>query len=925
MNRYSIIASLALGSLLLVGCRQEDMELTEPHIDKPAIEQGAPAYTQDTRYTMTDVIRVRFARPLGERIEKALRSEGALRSADLEAEGFLGRIQAESLERVFPHAGKWEERTRREGLHLWYDIKLKPQSDPAVALQMREQAIALAEQYAGVTIAERVQLYELPDVKPILFTESMGELRSGTTERPTDDPLLPRQWHYHNEGNFVRAKKGADINLYEAWQVEMGKPNVLVAIVDGGIDIEHEDLNANIHINTDERDGTPGVDDDNNGLVDDIYGYNFAMGQSKIVPHDHGTHVAGTVAARSNNHLGVAGVAGGNGDADSGIRLISCQTFATNPLTGRKMSGGFDRAIKYGADAGAVISQNSWGQPHSTRLPASYKEAIDYFVKYAGCDNKGDQLEGPPMKGGVVIFAAGNEGYEYAAALASYKEVIAVTSMAPNFEASYFTTYGTWADIMAPGGDMYYHNGQVLSTLPGNKYGYMQGTSMACPHVSGIAALVVSRHGGRGFTNEDLKRRLTTSLRPERINAINPRLAGKLGAGYIDAALALADGPSEADLSTNTAPEAIQWAEPEVTHRGLSVRWLVPKDAEEGVAFGYRLYAQSASFSEAELPGLEYADIKEPQAQLGAVLQYSFQGLKADTEYYFALVAYDKWGHMGSPTFKTIRTLSNNAPKITMPEIAPIRIAGEEVYTLALPVSDVDGHSWTWRIVGQSHGAVVTKTAEGLEVQLRVRGAVGKYVLTLEVEDELGATDQVEIPFEIYTNRAPVLMTRFARLYIVRGTTEEIDLMGHFADPDGDALTFAVRPTGKGTSQAALQGSKLTLTAGQSGRSAFEITATDAKGLSTKSILEVEATTDELVQLVYPTPATTTLNIRVLRGISAIQTVVYTATGSRILSRSLTVGKSSVASLDIAQLASGSYVVEVSAAGKTMRKPFTKR
>lgn len=925
MNKYKIIASLALGSLLLVGCRQEDIDFAEPQIDKPVAEQERPTSAADSHDTMMDVIRVRFSRALGERVEAALRSDGALRGADIETDGFLERIDAESLERVFPYAGRWEERTRREGLHLWYDIKLKPQSDPTVALQVRERAMALAEQYSGVDIAERVIVCELPDVKPVLYTESMGDLRSGEAQLPTDDPLLARQWHYHNEGNFVRAKKGADVNLYDAWKIETGKPHVLVAIVDGGIDITHEDLRDNLHVNVAERDGQPGVDDDNNGLVDDVHGFNFVVNSSRLTAHDHGTHVAGTVAARNNNHIGVAGVAGGNGDPESGVRLISCQVFAKNAITGASTSGGFDKAIKYGADAGAVISQNSWGRPGSTVMPASYKEAIDYFIKYAGCDNQGNQLEGSPMKGGVVIFAAGNEGYEYDAALASYKEVVSVTSMAPNFEASYFTTHGVWADIMAPGGDMYYHNGQVLSTLPGNKYGYMQGTSMACPHVSGIAALIVSKHGGPGFTNEDLKRRLTTSLRPENINEINPGLAGKLGAGYIDAALALADDPSTADLARNKAPEKVQWAEPEVTHRGLSVRWMVPKDAEEGVAFGYRFYAQKDAFTAADLETLKYIDLKEPQAQLGAILQYSFKGLEADTEYYFAIVPYDKWGHIGEASFTTVRTLSNNAPKIKLPEVAPIRITGDEVYELMVPVTDVDGHSWTWRVIGQSHGSVIEQTAEGLKVQLRVRGAVGKYILKIEVEDELGATDEVSIPFEIYHNSAPELKARFSRFYIVRGTTDEIDLLAHFADPDGEALTYTVRPMANTTTQAIVEGSKLAITAGEVGRSAFEVKATDANGLVAKAILEVEVTTDELVQLLYPTPATTTLNMRVLRGVSSVDVVVYTATGTQMLRQSLTVDKSSVASLDISKLASGSYVLEASAAGKTVRKPFTKR
>lgn len=211
---------------------------------------------------------------------------------------------------------------------------------------------------------------------------------------------------------------------------------------------------------------------------------------------------------------------------------MSCQIFAG------KLSGSSGAAIKYGADNGAVISQNSWGYtyPGVSRIPASDKAAIDYFIKYAGCDELGNQLPNSPMKGGIVIFAAGNDDKDYLAYPGAYSAVVSVSAMAPNFKKAWYTNRGAWVSIMAPGGDQYFgQRGQVLSTLPGNKYGYMQGTSMACPHVSGIAALALSRYGGKGFTNTELTRRITTALRAEKIDEINPDYKGRLGAGYIDA------------------------------------------------------------------------------------------------------------------------------------------------------------------------------------------------------------------------------------------------------------------------------------------------------------------------------------------------------------------------------------------------------
>ena len=120
---------------------------------------------------------------------------------------------------------------------------------------------------------------------------------------------------------------GADINLFDAWNVTTGNPEVVVAIIDGGVDYSHEDLARNMFVNQAELNGIDGVDDDGNGYVDDIYGFNFCTNTGAVYPHSHGTHVAGTVAAVNNNGIGVAGVAGGDGSANSGVRMISCQAF----------------------------------------------------------------------------------------------------------------------------------------------------------------------------------------------------------------------------------------------------------------------------------------------------------------------------------------------------------------------------------------------------------------------------------------------------------------------------------------------------------------------------------------------------------------------------------------------------------------------
>lgn len=887
---------------LLAACEAEETKI-ESLVDKSTkAEVYQPSVSMTPANIEKGIIRVKLSSSAGDNISFT-RSESSVQSSVSQLNKLLSNVKASKMTRLFPNAGKYEGRTRREGLHLWYTIIF----DKDILV---ENVISEAKGIAAIEIAEEVYRLSLPEFNAV---EVSGTTPSAGAE-PFNDPLLNQQWHYNNRGAFSKSIKGADINLYKAWTKETGKPDVIVAVVDGGIDYTHEDLKESMHINLTELNGTPGVDDDNNGYVDDIYGYNFVTRSGEVTFDAHGTHVAGTVAARNNNSIGVSGVAGGNGTPESGVRLISCQMFKG------KKSGSSAGAIKYGADNGAVISQNSWGYPYpgTGAIRASDKAAIDYFIKYAGCDDGGKQLINSPMKGGIVIFAAGNDNKDFLSFPSAYNATVAVSSMAPNFKKAWYSNQGDWVDIMAPGGDEYFPKGMVLSTTPSNKYAYMQGTSMACPHVSGVAALIVSKLGGQGFTNDELRRRLLTSLKNRDINAENPKYKNRLGAGYIDAEQAMAE-------NENKKPGNPTFITTVANFTSIELKWKAVADEDDNTPNVYKLYYGQESLDNGNYMNADHLEVSALGYKEGATVSYLMEKLPLDTKYYFAIQAIDRWGLTSDKVdFISEKTKKNNPPVIKREDNTLIRVTGTEKASLQLIVEEPDGQDWKYKVEGYQKGVSYKRDLNKIILDFRVINPLGKYTLKVIVTDPFGATGEIEVPFEYYKNEPPKLVKKFEKMYIPINKPCQIDLSKHFTDKEEKPITYTVK-SGTAILKTAVSNNILTITTQKLGLGNIEIIATDAENAKTKTSIMVQSVKDDIIYVIYPIPVKKILNVRLSNEVNKATLTIRTVTGSSVLEKQVNINADNrLVTLDVSDLSGGTYVLYAEANGKTFQQSFIK-
>ena len=817
-------------------------------------------------------IKLRFNEEMTLQMESALEN-GTVMTKSSELNSVFADLGITSARRLFAHGGEYEQRMRQAGLHRWYVVEFDSETP--------------------VTKAEN-DLCSIPGVE---IAEPAKKIRS-MQFNDLDDKL----WGLYNREN-----PGADINVSQVWEnYTTGDPKVIVSVVDGGIDLKHEDLASNCAAGGH---------------------FNFVDDNAVITAESHGTHVAGTIAGVNNNGKGIAGVAGGDYAAGkSGVTLLSCQIFK-QMSDGKNKGGDSASAIVWGANHGAVISQNSWGYDFdangdgkvigselekalAAEIDASLKEAVDYFIRFAGCDNQGNQRPDSPMKGGVVIFAAGNDGIANGAP-ANYEPIIAVGSMGPGGKKTSFSCYGPWVDICAPGES-------IMSTVPSNKYESMNGTSMACPHVSGVAALVVSYHGGQGFTNEMLVEKLIGGSNE---SIISP--SDQIG-GLVDALGAITYG-------SDAEPEPVKDLVISPRSNYLDLQWTAAKDSDNKPVYGYYIFysADRAAVENAtvEKPGESKMKIFNPSAAVGETVKYTLEELDFSRKYYVKVVSYGyNMKKAEASDIVSAETQANLPPVIMVDGGDNPVLKSDSVVEMYISFSEPDGHKFE---IAHVAGSTAESFADNLDGRWRLtitasNAEPGSYSALIKATDQYGCVGSKTINYQILPNRPPVVLKSIDDMVFKnKGSEFTLNLKEYFSDEDGEVLKYECTVSNEKVFHLNANGSTLYGTVLGYGAVEAVVTAKDAKGekasISFKVIIRAS---DKPVDL-YPVPVKDYLYVATEKeGNSKV--VIRSSSGKLLIEQNINASLFTPAQVDMNAFAPGIYSVVVTIGSEEYKNNIVK-
>lgn len=815
---------------------------------------------------------VRFSDDMISLIEDDL-NQGKIVTKSMGLNQALDELGISSIERLFPDAGEFEPRSRREGLHRWYIVKYK-------------------EDVAATRASA-----ELEGVQGVEYVENRRRVVSGAF----NDPSFGRQWGYNNPS-------GRDINVLPVWSgYTTGDPKVIVSVVDEGVDVNHEDLAANC--------GTRH--------------YNSFNGTSDVVAGSHGTHVAGTIAAVNNNGIGVSGIAGGDAAGGrKGVTIMSCEILREVVQGGKKetLNGNVPASIKWAADHGALISQNSWaysydmdgdGKLNSSELAkalagkvnTSDRVAIDYFIKYAGCDNNGNQLPDSPMKGGLVVFAAGNENIANGVP-ANYEPVVAVAAIESSGAKAWYSNYGDFIDIAAPGSSIY-------STLPNGRYGEMAGTSMACPHVSGVAALLISYFGGKGFTVDQLKERLLNS---KNTSAVPSNIAGLL------------DALAAFNYGGDYVPDKVESIIASVRSNESSLSWAVSGDPEGHPAYAYAvIYGKDKGAVENASPsttsGVTTVIVK-PNRAVGETFSMTLKDLEFSTVYYLKLVGRSYAGTYGeSSPVVTFETKQNNPPVISLDSDDNLTFKPFETKIIKVSFSDPDRHSFKYDYKAGSNADVFTALTDSTAVVTITASQVdaGSYVAEISAADKYGAKAVRKLSYTVRENTPPRRLKDIEDIFVTSlGSEFVLDMREVFDDSDGETLQYEVTSDNPSVAHFAPNVDQMIITVLRYGATTVTIKAYDARKAFAEASFRVLAREASVEYLAYPNPVKDVLRLATGKDLEDVYVRIVSQSGAVVVEETVKASAFEPAVIDMKGLAPGRYVATFKFGSKEYKKTIVK-